>query len=392
MLAAELFGTNQVEEIEHRADMEREGDNIQISFSPVAPDSIRVRSEQVETVTSNIDPPTSNEKPSFGPRPDVESENFDFKAEIDCLPFKLNMGTTVEMTCEQQSWFINIIYDHPEVFSLHDEDLGFCDKIKHTIPTTSDRPVYLPHCTIPPQLLGEVHKCLDTWLRQGIIRPSQSPYASQVVIVQKKSGEICLCMDYRKLNSITVRDAFPLPRIDEALQAVHSSNWFSSFDLVQGYLQLVMEESDIKKTAFRAGSTGLYEFTHMPFGLPNAGSSFCHLMEQCLGDQQFVTLLLYLDDICIFAPTINDMLDQIELVFDRLKQYNLKIKPKKCQFFDTSILFLGHILLAKGISANPEKIEKVKTWPVPKNIKEVQSFLGLASYYRWFIDKFAEKA
>ena len=392
MLATELFGTNQVKEIEHRADMERQGDNIQICFSPVAPNSIRVRSEQVETVTPESDPPASSEKPSFGPRPDVESENFDFKAEIDCLPFKLNMGTTVEMTHEQQSQFINIIYDHPEVFSLHDEDLDFCNKIKHTIPTTSDRPVYLLHCTIPSQLLGEVRKCFDTWLRQGIIRPSQSPYASQVVIVQKKSGEILLCMDYQKLNSIMVRDAFPLPRIDKALQAVHSSNWFSSFDLVQGYLQLVMEESDIKKTAFRASSMGLYEFTRMPFGLSNAGSSFCHLMEQCLGDQQFVTLLLYLDDICIFAPTINDMLDRIELVFDRLKQYNLKIKPKKCQFFDTSLLFLGHILLAKGISANPEKAEKVKTWPVPKNIKEVQSFLGLASYYRRFIDKFAEKA
>ena len=217
LLAAELFSTDQVEEIEHRADMERQGDNIQISFSPVAPNSIRVRSEQVETVTPDIDPPTSNEKPSFGPRPDVKSENFDFKAEIDHLPFKLNMGTTVEMTHEQQSQFINIIYDHPEVFSLHDEDLGFCDKIKHTILTTSDRPVYLLHHTIPRQLLGEVHKCLDTWLRQGIIRPSQSPYASQVVIVQKKSGEIHLHVDYQKLNSIMVRDAFPLVRIDEAL-------------------------------------------------------------------------------------------------------------------------------------------------------------------------------
>ena len=183
LLATELFSTDQVEGIEHRANMKRQGDNIQISFSPVPPNSIRVRSEQVETTTPDIDPPTSSEKPSFGLRPDVESENFDFRAEIDHLPFKLNMGTTVEMTHEQQSWFINIIYDHPEVFFLHDEDLGFCDKIKHTIPTTSDRPVYLLHCTIPPQLLGEVHKCLDTWLRQGIIRPSQSSYASHVVIV-----------------------------------------------------------------------------------------------------------------------------------------------------------------------------------------------------------------
>ena len=181
----------------------------------------------------------------FGPRPDVKSANFDFKAEIDRLPFKLNMGTTIGMTCEQQSQFINIIYDHQEVFSLHDEDLGFCNKIKHTILMTSDRPVYLLHHTIPPQLLGEVCMCLDTWLRQGIIRPSQSPYTSQ---------EIHLCLDYWKLNSIMVRDAFPLPRIDKALQAVHSSNWFSSFDLAHGYLQLVMEESDIKKTAFKAGS------------------------------------------------------------------------------------------------------------------------------------------
>ena len=123
LVGFELFGTDQVKEIEHRADMEREGDNIQIYFSPVAPDSIRVRSEQVETVKPN----TSSEKPSFGPRPDVESDNFDFKAEMDCLPFKLNMGTTVEVTHEQQSWFINIIYDHPEVFFLHDEDLGLCD-------------------------------------------------------------------------------------------------------------------------------------------------------------------------------------------------------------------------------------------------------------------------
>ena len=129
LLAAELFSADQIEEREHRAHMERQGDNIQISLSPVAPDSIRVRSEQVESVTPDITPPTSNEKPSFGPRPDVKSANFDFKAEIDCLIFKLNMGTTIEMKHEQQGWLINIIYDHPEVFSLHDEDLGLYNKI-----------------------------------------------------------------------------------------------------------------------------------------------------------------------------------------------------------------------------------------------------------------------
>ena len=140
-------------------------------------------------------------------------------------------------------------------------------------------------------------------------------------------------MDYKKLNSITIRDAFPLPHIDEALQVVHNYNVFTSFDLVQGYLQLAMAKDDIKKTTFRAGSSGLYRFTHMPFGLSNARSSFCRLMEQCLGDQQFVTLLLYLDDICIFAPDVCAMLDWIKLVFNQLKSLNLKIKPKKCYFF-----------------------------------------------------------
>ena len=147
----------------------------------------------------------------------------------------------------------------------------------------------------------------------------------------------------------------------------------------QGYLQLAMAEDDIKKTAFRAGSSGLYKFTCMPFGLSNAGSSFCRLMEQCLGDQQFVTLLLYLDDICIFAPDVSAMLDQIKLVFSWLKSFKLKIKPKKCYFFQASVIFLGHVLSANGISANPEKVEKVRDWLVPSNAKELHSFLGLAS-------------
>ena len=197
---------------------------------------------------------------------------------------------------------------------------------------STDKPVHLPHRTIPRQLQGEVHECLNTWLFQGIIQPFNSPYASQVVIVCKKFGEIHLCVDYRKLNSITIWDAFPIPHIDEALQMVHNCNVFTSLDLAQGYLQLAMAEDDIKKTTFRAGSLGLYEFTHMPFGLSNAGSSFCRLMEQCLGDQQFVTLLLYLYDICIFAPDVSAMLDQIELVFNQLKSFNLKIKPKNVTF------------------------------------------------------------
>ena len=155
---------------------------------------------------------------------------------------------------------------------------------------------------------------------------------------------------------------------------------------------MAMEEADIPKPAFRAGSSGLYEFMQMPFSMTNAGASFCRLMEMCIGDQQYITLLFYLDDICIFSETIDQMLDRIALVFERLKSFNLKIKPKKSFFFQKSVTFLGHILSAKGISPNPEKVDKIKTWPTPSNPKEVHSFIGLASYYSRFIPNFAKLA
>ena len=264
------------------------------------------------------------------------------------------------------------------MFSLYDGDLGYCDKLKHSIPTTTDRPVYLPHRQIPIQLQSEVRKCLEGWLKAGIICPSKSPYASQVVIVRKKTGEIRLCVDFRKLNAISIRDSFPLPRIEEALQAVQAAMWwFTSFDLAQGYLQMAMEEEDMKKTAFRAGSSGLYEFMRMPFGLTNAGTSFCRLMEMCIGDQQYVTLLFYLDDICVFAETADQMLDRIQFTFNRLKEFNLKIKPKKSFFFQAEVNFLGHILSKDGVSPNPEKIEENQGLACTNNIKRSPLLRGV---------------
>ena len=155
----------------------------------------------------------SGEKPKFGSRLKFSSLEFDFQRELDRLPFPLNLGK-VEMSKEQQVRFLELIYDNQSVFLLCDEDLGLCDCLKHTIPTTMDKPIYLPHHTIPVQLQAEVCKCLDTWLRQGIIQPSWSPYALQVVIVCKKTGEIQLCIDFCALNAITVCESFPLPRIE----------------------------------------------------------------------------------------------------------------------------------------------------------------------------------
>ena len=373
--------------------------DVEINFVQVPPEEFReeifseaaeVAEEKSSGETSGSDT-TKTDRPKFGPRPNLESDDFDFKTELEKLPFTLNIGKA-PLTKEQQKRFIQLVYDNQEVFSLYDGDLGHCEKIKHSIPMTTEKPVYLPHRQIPIQLQSEVRKCLEAWLKAGIIRPSKSPYASQVVIVRKKTGEIRLCVDFRKLNAISIRDSFPLPRIEEALQAVQAAIWFTSFDLAQGYLQLAMEEEDIQKTAFRAGSSGLYEFTRMPFGLTNAGASFCRLMEMCIGDQQYVTLLFYLDDICVFTETADQMLDRVQLVFNRLKEFNLKIKPKKSYFFQAEVSFLGHVLSKKGVSPNPEKVKKIKDWPVPKDPKEVHSFVGLASYYQRFIPDFAKWA
>ena len=350
-----------------------EADTFKVKLQPVPPEDLReeILSNAMEVNQETSDTSGKNasnekdEKPSFGARPNTKNPDFDFKKELERLPFELNIGDA-PLTREQQARLIDVIYDYTEVFSLFDGDLGFCDVLKHSIPTTTNKPVYLPHRQIPVQLQSKVRKCLDNWLKQGIIRLSKSPYASQVVIVCKKTSEIRLCVDFRKLNAISIHDSFPLPHVEEALQAVQAAVWFSSFDLAQGYLQMAMEEEDIEKTTFRTGSSGLYKFTRMPFGLTNAGASFCRLMEMCIGDQQYVTLLFYLDDICIFAETANQMLDRIELIFSRLKEFNLKIKPKKSHFFQTSVTFLGHILSADGVLPNLEKVATIKDWPTPK--------------------------
>ena len=330
-------------------------------MQPVPPKHLR---EEILSYATEIDPDIGDnsgkneakekdEKPSFGARSDTKNPIFDFKKELEQLPFELNIGDT-PLICKQQARLIDVIYNHMEVFSLFDRDLGFCDYLKHSIPTTTDKPVYLPHQQIPIQLQSEVQKCLNNWLKQGIIRLSKSLYASQRVIVHKKTGRIRLCVDFRRLNAISICNSFPLP-CEEALQAVQAAVWFSSFDLAQGYLQMAMEEEDILKTAFRAGSSGLYKFTHMPFGLTNMGMSFCRLMEMCIGDQQYVILPFYLDDICIFAETADQMLDRIQLVFSCLKEFNLKIKTKKVAFLSNKCNLSRAYSISQWHFAKPRK-------------------------------------
>lgn len=237
-------------------------------------------------------------------------------------------------------------------------------------------------------LESEINKQIDEMLNKNIIEKSASPWASGVVLAKKKDGSLRFCVDYRRLNATTVKDAYPLPRIDYSLDSLSGSKWFSTLDLCSGYWQVKMDDSDKLKTAF-ATKRGLFHFNVMPFGLCNAPATFERLMKTVLSGLQWQICLVYLDDIIVIRKTFANMLDNLKQVFDRLLSSNLKLKAKKCHLFHKTVQFLGHVVPENGISTDPSKISVVEDWSIPVNLTEVKSFLGLRSYYRRFIPNFA---
>lgn len=277
------------------------------------------------------------------------------------------------------------------VFSEHDGDLGCTSLISHDIPLLDDVPVRQRHRRIPPSEYEVVRAHINQLLESQVIRESCSPYASPIVLVKKKDGGLRLCVDYRQLNAKTRRDAFPLPRIEESLDALTGACWFSTMDLASGYNQVPVTEGDKPKTAF-CTPFGLFEWNRMPFGLCNAPSTFQRLMERLFGDQQCQSLLLYLDDIVVFSTSIAQHLERLEVVLGRLKQEGLKARLEKCAFLQQEVKYLGHVISSRGVATDPDKIKAVAQWPRPSSVTELRSFLGFCSYYRRFVEGFAKLA
>ena len=209
--------------------------------------------------------------------------------------------------------------------------------------------------------------------------------------MQKKDGSLRFCIDYRKVNDVTLKDAYPLPRIDDALSQLQGSQYFSTIDLFSGYWQVEVDPADQAKTAF-ATRRGLFEFRVMPFGLCNAPATFQRLMETVLAGLNWEICLIYIDDIIITGRTFEDMIQNLEKVFQRLESAGLKLKAKKCYLFAKQVSFLGHLISGEGIKADPDKIKAVEEWIEPRSVTEVRSFIGLCSYYRKFIKDFASEA
>ncbi len=264
--------------------------------------------------------------------------------------------------------------------------------VDHKIELVPDaKPVIRPTYSMSAKELEELSKQLNDLETAGYIRPSKSPYASPVLFVKKKDGTTRMCIDYRALNSLTIKNRYPLPRIDELFDRLQGSKYFTKLDLRQGYHQIRISESDIEKTAFRC-RYGHYEYLVMPFGLTNAPATFMHLMHQILRPFLDKSVIVFLDDILIYSKTLEDHQRQVREVLELLRQNKLCAKESKCEIYQRSVEFLGHRIDEHGLHMMTEKLDAIRDWPQLTKVDDIRSFLGLCGFYRRFIKDFSKIA
>ena len=245
---------------------------------------------------------------------------------------------------------------------------------------------------IAPHKVEAVREEIREMLEKGVIVPSKSPFSSPIVMVPKKDGSNRMCIDYRKLNDLTVKDAYPLPRIGQTIDALQGAGVFSSLDLASGYWQIPVAAEDRPKSAFCTPDGGLYECLKMPFGLTNAPPTFQRNMNNIFKDDLYKHVLIFLDDVLTFSKTPEDHLEHLEKVFRVLRTSGLRLKPKKCNLFRTEVHYLGHVINKEGIQPDPKKLAVIREWERPTDVTGVRSFVAFCNYYRKFVQNFAEVA
>ncbi|KAL6726387.1 hypothetical protein Aduo_008362 [Ancylostoma duodenale] len=282
------------------------------------------------------------------------------------------------------------LQEFADVFAVSDKELTQTDLVVHDIDTGEAAPIKQKTRPVPMGARKEFKEIIKDLVERGVVEKSQSEWASPVVLVRKKDGSLRLCIDYRALNKVIKLDSYPLPTIDTVLQSLGGKRVFSSLDLASGYWQIKLSEEAKPKTAFTS-SEGLFQFTVLPFGLATSPAAFQRMMDLVLGELGIKDseVFVYIDDILIATDTTERHYEVLRLVFEAMRRANLKLKAQKCEFFKQEISFLGHMINQEGVATDPGKVEKIREYPRPQNVAQLRTFLGMASYYRKFIFKFA---
>ena len=344
------------------------GPELWVAIHNRRPEPLRLHSGQnigvLEVVTIAYSPPAASQ-PGPAPQPSVPQH----------------------LSQHQQQQLNDLFREFSDVFSQGEDDLSCTPLLEHTIETRRP-PLRQPYRRQDPAVQQEEMAQVQQMLASDIIHPSNSPWASPVVMVKKKDGSLRFCVDFRQLNAATVKDAHPLPRIDDLLDALHGAQWFSTLDLKSGYWQVPIQERNKEKTAFRTSSGQLYEFNQVPFGLCNAPATFSRLMDRVLSGLHWETCLFYLDDIFVFSSTWEEHIARLRQVFEQLRHGNLKLGAEKCTFAAKEVNYLLHRVMKEGLLPDSVLLAAIREIPPPKMATEVRSFLGLVGYYRRYVKNF----
>ena len=284
---------------------------------------------------------------------------------------------------------IPVVRDYSDVFPDDLPGLAPDREIEFNIdllPGTN--PISIAPYRMAPTELKELKEQLQELLDKGLIRPSNSPWGAPVLFVKKKDGTMRMCIDYRQLNKVTIKNRYPLPRIYDLFDQLQGASHFSKIDLRSGYHQLKIRREDIPKTAFRT-RYGHYEFLVLPFGLTNAPAAFMDLMNRVFKPYLDKFVVVFIDDILIYSKIHVEHGERLRIVLQTLRTHQLYAKLSKCEFWLNSVSFLGHVISKEGVRVDPKKVEAVSNWSRPTNVTEIHNFLGIAGYYRRFVKDFS---
>ena len=346
---------------------------------------------------STHDDEVGSDEPKTDEKAETDGQECQHKTEFELsdLPEHLRdmfNEACVHLTMKQREQLKDMILKYIDVFSSSDLDVGYTKLYEHDIKVKQGtQPIKQKLRNHPLHHQEIIDNMVEELLQKGFISRSNSPWSSNVLLVSKKDGTHRLCIDYRKLNSVTVPDAHPIPPISQTINALSEAKYFCALDLSSGYFNVPMNHESKAKTAF-VTRNGLFEWNRMCFGLINAPSTFQRLMEFVLRNCHWSTVMVYLDDILVYGKTVEETMKNFEEVLMRLQKAGLKLKPKKCHLFKTEVLYLGYIIGRGEVKTNPDKIRDIENCEAPENEKEVRRFLGLTNYYRKFVKNYAEIA